>query len=149
MKKIAAIVFVAGICLSFEARAWFFFLIPGSLVSRISDSVTGSEGDNCVGQQVKVGDSIRLSNGAIMTVKSQSGTSARCPDSNVPIRALLEPRTSPSTANTPVSPVATAAKTEARLDLPGSWEQQPLTDRLRAGRNVLYSADKATDSGLL
>ena len=149
MKKIAAIIFVAGTCLSFDAQAWFFFFIPGAVTSKISDSMTGAEGDNCVGQQVQVGDAVRLSNGSLMTVKSLSGTSYRCTDPNLPIRALLELRTSPPTANASVSPISTVATTEARLDLPDTWEQKPLTDRMKAGRNVLFATNSTTDSSLL
>lgn len=149
MKNISVVILVAGTCLSFNAHAVFFFFIPGSVASKVSDAVTGSEGDHCVGEQAKVGDAIRLTSGSLMTVKSLSGASGRCTDSKFPVRALLEPRTSPPAANASVSPIATDAATEARLDLPDSWEQRPLTDRLKAGRNVLYTTNRTTDSGLL
>lgn len=149
MKKLCAFIFITGTCVSFNAHAWFFFFIPGSVVSKISDSVTGSEGDNCVGQQAQVGDPIRLPNGAVMTVKSLSGTSARCSDPNLPIRALLELRTSVPASNTSVSTMVAAATTEARIDLPDGWEPGPLTDRLKANGAVLSTTNKTTGSGLL
>lgn len=67
---------------------WFVF-IPGSVMSAVTDKVTGSEGDHCVASEAKVGDRINI-NGQMMTVKSLSGTSTRC-QGVYPIRALLTP----------------------------------------------------------
>jgi hypothetical protein len=67
---------------------WFIF-IPGSVTAAVSDSITGAEGSNCVGVNAKVGDKIRLPGGGVGTVKSLSGTSMRCTQPELPIRALL------------------------------------------------------------
>jgi hypothetical protein len=64
---------------------WFVF-IPGSLIQAASDGITGAEGNHCA----KVGDRIRLPGGGHGTVKSLSGTSIRCQQTELPIRALLE-----------------------------------------------------------
>ena len=149
MKRVRALILLMGTCISFNAHAWFFFFIPGSVTSSVSDAVTGAEGKHCVGERVKVGDTIRLSNDSLMTVKSLSGTSARCVDPNFPIRALLESRNSLSPANASLSSIATVATSTARLDLPDEWKENSLTDRLKAGRNVLYSTNRTRDTGLL
>lgn len=67
---------------------WFVF-IPGSLIQKASDGVTGAEGDHCVGRVAKVGDRIKLSNGTLGVVQSLSGTSVRCTNETMPIRASL------------------------------------------------------------
>lgn len=67
----------------------FFVYIPGSVTSALSDSITGTEGNNCVGAAAKVGDRVRTPGGGWATVKTLSGTSMRCADPAMPIRALL------------------------------------------------------------
>ena len=67
---------------------WFIF-IPGSAVGAISDGITGSKWEYCVGNSVKVGDQIKNASGTILTVKSLSGTSSRCKEADKPIRAEL------------------------------------------------------------
>lgn len=66
-----------------------FLYIPGSAVSAISDTFTGAEGNNCVGANAKVGDRISVPGMKTATVKTLSGTSVRCTDPAMPIRALL------------------------------------------------------------
>lgn len=66
-----------------------FLYIPGSMVSSVSDSITGAEGNNCVGASAKIGDRVNVPNMKPATVKSLSGTSIRCTDPALPIRALL------------------------------------------------------------
>jgi hypothetical protein len=68
---------------------WFIF-IPGSVVGAVTDAVTGAEGNNCVGANAKAGDRVRTPGGGWATIKSVSGTSVRCTDANLPVRALLE-----------------------------------------------------------
>lgn len=87
------------LCLAFvaPANAWFFFFIPGSVTSAISDKLTGSEGDHCVSSAAKVGDTITIG-GSTYLVKSLSGTSMRCTNSAHPIRAMLEPVATPVVA---------------------------------------------------
>src|SRR5476649_346530 len=72
-----------------NANAFFFFFLPGKVTGAISDAVTGSEGENCVGPNAKVGDTIRLPGGGQGAVKSLSGTSVRCTTAEFPIRALV------------------------------------------------------------
>ncbi len=79
---------VCVVCLSLQG-CWFVF-IPGSVVSSVSDSLGGYEGQNCVPREAKVGDKIRLlSNGGMGTVMKLEGESSRCKDTNMPIRALI------------------------------------------------------------
>jgi len=68
----------------------FFFFIPGSVIDRASDSMTGAEGQNCVSVNAKIGDSVRLPNGQMGTIKSLSGETTRCKNPALPIRALVE-----------------------------------------------------------
>ena len=111
MKNINVVV-ISLWCILFSsnANAWFFIL-PGFVTSKIADVVTGSEGDNCVGPNAKVGD-LFYPNGVAMTIKSLSGTSSRCTNPAMPIRALLVPVTAPpptpSTASTTSSQENTA-----------------------------------------
>jgi hypothetical protein len=152
MKRLSALLFICGLGISFNANAWFFFFIPGSVTSAISDAITGSEGSNCVGQQVAVGGIVRLSNGGYARVKSLSGTSSRCPDSNMPIRAMLEPIplgekfTPPSGSS--VAPIVSQEvnnrplTTEARLELSDDWVQKDIPEALQKRRMVLIAGNK-------
>lgn len=131
-----------GLLFTNPASAWFFFWIPGSVTGKIADALTGSEGENCVGSSAKVGDSIRMPDGSISIVKSLSGTSYRCTQSSHPVRALLEPTGKSELASeTPT--------TQAKIDIPDGWEQQPITEQLRASRTVLYVMNKTIGTGLL
>jgi len=126
-----------------SAHAGFFFFIPGSVTSKISDAITGSEGDNCVGQNAKVGDTIRLANGSTATVKSLSGTSSRCEQPEFPIRAHLVMTTSTTPAN------AIAFNSKAGIDLPDGWESVKLSDELKAKLYFFYATNRTIDAGLL
>lgn len=66
-----------------------FVFIPGNVVGAVSDGLTGAEGQHCVAAHAKVGDSINLPGGGRGVVKSLSGTSMRCTQPEMPIRALL------------------------------------------------------------
>ena len=90
-----SVVFSALILFSANANAWFIFFLPGSATQAVSDAITGSEGEHCVGPNAKVGDQIRLPNGSILTIKSLSGTSSRCQDASLPIRAMLGASSAP------------------------------------------------------
>ena len=67
----------------------FFVFIPGSLIQKVSDGMTGAEGEHCVSRAAKVGDRINLPGGKYATVQSLSGTSVRCTNQEMPIRAAL------------------------------------------------------------
>lgn len=56
----------------------FFFYIPGSVTGAVHDSLTGSFGNMCVLEGVKVGDKVRLQGSATGTVIKVSNGSARC-----------------------------------------------------------------------
>ena len=75
-----------------KAAAWFFFLIPGSVINGVADAITGDEGEHCVSRQAKIGDDISLPDGSHLVVKSLSGESSRCSNPARPIRAKLVPR---------------------------------------------------------
>ena len=120
MKTLRRLLFLFPIvlaCVSTNANAWFFFFLPGSVTSKIGDALSGSEGDSCVKTTAKVGDTINSPTGNSATVKSLSGTSSRCQDPNLPIRALL-------TFNYSFS-------SKAGMDIPEGFEQKPLTDMQR------------------
>ena len=129
MRKTLALI---GFLLAFStsnANAFFFFFLPGSVTGKIADAFTGAEGDNCVGANVKVGDTIRLQNGSLTTVKSLPGTSSRCTNAETPIRALLGPSSQTSAQNA----------TQARIDLPEGWKPTPLTEAQRNDGAVLLA----------
>lgn len=117
MKNFISAIFALGLMLfSSSASAWFFFFLPGSVTSKIGDVLTGSEGNNCVGPNAKVGDQI-YANGTLMSIKSLSGTSTRCSESATPIRALLVPVTaSPPAASTLSAPSARENIAEKNTD---------------------------------
>ena len=59
MKTLAATLLSLGLILfSSNANAWFFFILPGSVTSKIGDALTGSEGENCVGPDAICSDAI-------------------------------------------------------------------------------------------
>jgi hypothetical protein len=134
MKRLSAFLFVIGLGLSFNAHAWFFFFLP---TGAIADAITGAEGANCVSDSTKVGDLVSL-NGVAMKVKSLSGTSMRCTDEKLPVRALLEVDNSPQVS----------AITAAKLELPDSWENKTLTPAMKAQAGVMLATNRAMNSSL-
>jgi len=136
---------------STSSMAWFFF-IPGSLTSAISDAITGEEGYHCVSRTTQVGDRIQTGSGPGI-VKSLSGESSRCATNlNKPIRALLIPAEGlPATVAKGAdskSPAATKASSNAQLELSDDWQQRPL----QAGQDpkviVLFAVNKTTNTAL-
>lgn len=123
-----------------EAHAFFFFFLPGSVTGKVSDALTGAEGDNCVSANAKIGDNIRISNGDVRPIKSLSGTSVRCTNAEFPIRALLGPAL-PS--NLPLY------ESKAILPLPDGWESKPLNSEQKAAGAFLLAINKTTDTGLM
>jgi hypothetical protein len=83
MKLLGVILATSAAC---TLSGCFFFYIPGSAVSAVSDTLTGSFGNKCIGESVKVGDRIRIDGGGTGTVTRISGPSSRCQDGR-PIRA--------------------------------------------------------------
>lgn len=80
---------IAAMAFSVSLSGCFFVFIPGSLIQKVSDGITGAEGEHCVSRATTVGSRIRLRDGRTAEVKSLSGTSVRCTDPNMPIRAAL------------------------------------------------------------
>lgn len=111
----------------------FFFVIP---TGKISDLITGAEGNNCVATTSKVGDKIVLGGGKVGEIKSLSGTSTRCTSQAHPIRALIEPVDIPEVQTTLV------------VDVPPGYESTALNDVNRFNRLVSSSIQKETGSGL-
>lgn len=139
MKKLLAATTFALVLVTNSAHAFFFFFLPGAVTSKISDAFTGSEGENCVAATAKVGDRIRLPNGDIKIIKSLSGTSTRCTNSEMPIRAALE------ASKVPISTFAS----KASMEFPDGWTVKALTDANKQ-LGVFLAADNATtDSHIL
>jgi hypothetical protein len=44
VRKLSLLIFIAGLTVSFNANAWFFFFIPGSATRAIGDAITGAKG---------------------------------------------------------------------------------------------------------
>jgi hypothetical protein len=121
-------------CVPTGANAFFFFFyIPGSVTGKISDALTGSEGDQCVKATAKVGDVIKSPNGNTATIKSLSGKSSRCRNPELPIRALLVFNYSFSS--------------KAGIDVPDGFEQKPLTDIQRFNGNLLHAENSHNNTG--
>lgn len=67
---------------------WFVWL-PGSVVSGAADAIQGLQGQHCVATNVKVGDKVKGPDGSMWTAQKLEGTSARCTNQFMPIRAYL------------------------------------------------------------
>lgn len=67
----------------------FFVFIPGSVMAKASDAVTGASGEHCVGRGAKVGDKIVMADGKLGTVQKLSGESMGCSNASMPIRAAV------------------------------------------------------------
>jgi hypothetical protein len=81
---------VAVTALCTQLSGCFFIWIPGSLLQKASDGITGARGDHCVARSSAVGDRINIPGVGMGTVKSLSGESVRCTTAAHPIRAELE-----------------------------------------------------------
>ena len=119
---------------------WAVF-IPGSVMNSVSDSVTGAEGNNCVGPSAKVGDRIRMSDGRIGSVKSLSGTSTRCTSPELPIRALLTQLEEPGKPE--------QLSTKLSLSLPGGWDSRPFTEQMSKSETIIYAVNRTIDAGAI
>jgi hypothetical protein len=75
---------------STSVQAGVIFFIPGAGISKMHDVLTGSHGEFCVSKTTKVGDVTRSVVGNTKTVMSLSGTSSRCNNPEMPIRAMVE-----------------------------------------------------------
>lgn len=118
---------------SSNANAFFFFFIPGGVVNKIGDAFTGAEGDNCVKDTTRVGDVITSPAGNKATVKSLSGTSSRCQNPALPIRALLV--------------FDHTFSSKAGIDVPEGYEPETLTDMQRFEGGLLKAENWKTKAG--
>lgn len=116
------------------AHAWFFFFIPGSLISKVSDSITGAEGDICVKESAKVGDIITSAAGNNGVIKSTSGTSTRCQNKDLPIRAVVE--------------FTIKFNSRAGIDMPDTFKANELSSLDRYNGWLLKAEDKPRSIGL-
>ncbi len=132
---VLSVAMVAG-----NANAVFFFFLPGSVTGKITDAITGAEGENCVSSGAKVGDTIRMPTGEVRNIKSLSGTSIRCTKPEFPVRALLEV--------TPFAPSRQQHSTKVGIDLPSGWVSSPLSDAAKNGGGQLMAINRTTDTGL-
>jgi hypothetical protein len=126
------------------ANAWFFVFLPGKVIESVGDAITGSEGANCVSAGAKVGDSITVPGGSAATVKSLSGTSVRCTNPELPVRALLVASAPSAATATPTAML----ESKARIDLANGWESKTLSDQQRANGIILYAVNRTIDSGM-
>ena len=141
-----------------DANAWFFFL-PGSVTGKISDSITGDRGENCVAESTNVGDPIRLPDGSIATVKSLSGKSIRCTNPEQPIRALLVPSDNsphvsvnqvvadPESA-IPFTVYSKAFNSKAGIELPNGWSSSHPSKRLEEKGYFFYATNMSISAYL-
>lgn len=76
--------------LVFPLSGCFFFYVPGSVIDSIGDSISGDVGNLCVPSTSYVGQRITAPNGKVGTVTKLEGTSRRCTQESLPIRAVVE-----------------------------------------------------------
>lgn len=77
---------ILAISTAFVLSGCFFFYIPGSAISAIGDTLTGSFGNACIKTYANVGDKVKMPNG-MATITRISGSSSRCQDPSLPMRA--------------------------------------------------------------
>jgi len=140
--KLTNLILLAPLTLLLQG-CWFIYL-PGSTTGAISDAFTGAEGLHCVKANAKLGDTVQFPGGSQATVKSLSGTSTRCTNPELPIRALLVPYD-----NKPITSAPTPNTSKILLSLPAGWEQKTLNEQMILGGGILYATNRTTDSGLL
>jgi hypothetical protein len=85
--KLLRCVFAGLLCANLSGC--FFVFIPGSLISKAADAMSGEAGDNCIVEGAKVGDILKTDAGESGTVVAISGKSSRCTDPRRPIRATV------------------------------------------------------------
>lgn len=124
MLKLVLAAVLAGSALNAHA-GFFFFFIPGSVIGKVSDALTGAQGNQCVKSTTKVGDVLGSSTGNTATVLSLSGTSSRCVRPEFPIRAAVQFNYSFSS--------------ETGMVLPDGFEQKPIGDFARFNGQLLQA----------
>lgn len=117
-----------------HAHAWFFF-IPGSVTSAIADKLSGAEGENCVAESVKVGDTVVSSSGNTGIVRSLSGTTSRCANKSLPVRALVD--------------LTYTYKATATLELPAGFVAGPISSVQRWDGISLRAENRTNQTGVI
>lgn len=133
---------VAATLLPISLSGCFFVFIPGSLIQKVSDGITGAEGEHCVGRGAKVGDRITLPDGRTGVVQSLSGTSTRCGNESMPIRAAL----AVGGESAPAKPAPPATRVSFPLD--AGWDARPPTDAMTRNNVVIHAINKTIDCGM-
>jgi hypothetical protein len=134
MKKLLAGAITALACYCGNANA-FWIIFPTAPLDKLSDLITGSEGEHCVRETAKVGDSITSRAGQSATIVSLSGTSFRhCKNSQFPIRAKLE--------------FNYAFSSKAGIDIPDEFEQKTLTNDQRFDGYILFAENSRENFGV-
>lgn len=112
-----------------DARAWFFFFIPGSVLGRIGDTVSGATGEHCVSAKAKEGDVMTSPAGNTAVIKKLSGTSSRCANPDLPIRAEME--------------FQFAFSSKAGIELPADFKPKEITSIQRFNGMLLNAVDES------
>ena len=73
--------------LVFPLQGCFFLYVPGSLIDKVADGLSGAEGNMCVSESAYVGGRVR-NDRLSGTVEKLEGKSRRCSDPT-PIRAVV------------------------------------------------------------
>ena len=84
------LIFIGALALCTQLGGCFVF-IPGAVVGKVADSLTGDSGEHCVTRATKIGDKIRDQNfNKVYTVVKVSETaSSRCTNLDYPMRAEM------------------------------------------------------------
>jgi hypothetical protein len=93
----------------------------------------------CVGPDAKLGGIIVLPDRRIMRVQAYlDNASAHCHKAEYPLYASLVRDTAPQQT----------MASNAKIDVPDSWQERPLSDLQKAGGTMLYMVDEQTHSGV-
>ena len=149
--NILAVSLAVGLLIPLDASAWFFFFIPGPVIDAIGDAISGAEGENCVPATARVGDKMLMPGGKVGEIRSISGSTYRCSNPDLPLRARVE--VSSYSPRAPLDNQASQPKTappklntSARMQLPAGWESTLLTSGNEADGAVLNAIDRSTGS---
>lgn len=88
LKRLALVALLSGCT---QLSACFFIFIPGSLIAKAEDAITGTAGQNCTTSDAKVGEERTMEGGQrVRIVVIEGAWPSRCPDPRFPIRAKVE-----------------------------------------------------------
>lgn len=134
MKKLLFSACVVLACYAGGANAgWIIF--PTAPFDKLSDLITGSEGEHCVSENAKVGDVITSPAGHIATIVSLSGKTIRhCPFPQFPIRAKLQ--------------FSYSFSSRAGIEIPDGFETKSLNDNQRFEGLILIADNPRESTGV-